>query len=298
MEKISTNIPLVSIALCTYNGEKYLTQQLDSLLAQDYTNLEIVIVDDASTDDTFNILKAFEKKHTHIRLIQNEKNLGFNENFKKAIELCTGEYIAIADQDDIWLAYKISKMMRHIGDDLLLYHDSANMYDNGFSSTKSTRTFHRFVAGKCAENLLFYNCVSGHTCLFNKALWAQIPPFPTHFYYDWWMAYTAACLGKLNYIKDKLVNHRLHADSSTYKDKKDPKLQRVYHLNLFLNHPLTPSKIKRLLTKLLNGYQKLEHKNFSVKLFITLIRNARNLFCIRKKSIISQFKFIVNESSK
>src|ERR1700748_3070750 len=95
--------PLVSVAMCTYNGEKYIRQQLDSILNQTWRNLEIVIVDDGSSDDTFAIISEYAEKDSRIKCFKNEVNLGFNKNFEHAVELTTGDYIAISDQDDIWL---------------------------------------------------------------------------------------------------------------------------------------------------------------------------------------------------
>jgi glycosyltransferase involved in cell wall biosynthesis len=105
-----TEQPLVSVAMCTYNGEKFINLQLDSILAQTYHNLELVIVDDGSTDETFNIISDYAKKDGRIKCFKNEVNLGFNKNYERAIKLTTGEFIAISDQDDIWLPHKMMMM--------------------------------------------------------------------------------------------------------------------------------------------------------------------------------------------
>ena len=91
---------MISIAMTTYNGEKYLREQLDSILNQTYKDFELIICDDCSTDSTVQIIKSYIDPR--IKLFINEKNLGFKKNFEKAIKLCTGEYIALSDQDDIW----------------------------------------------------------------------------------------------------------------------------------------------------------------------------------------------------
>src|SRR5215468_9284257 len=92
--------PLVSIALCTYNGEKFLQKQLDSLLEQTYPNIEIIAVDDASTDNTWRILMNSAKRYSNkLKLYKNEKNLGYSLNFERAIKLCRGDFIALSDQD-------------------------------------------------------------------------------------------------------------------------------------------------------------------------------------------------------
>ena len=111
---------LISVALCTYNGEKFLREQIDSILAQTYKNLEIVIVDDCSTDKTTNIINAYAEKDKRIKLFQNASNLGFNKNFERALGLTSGEYIAISDQDDIWLPQKLQSLLDNIKNNWLI----------------------------------------------------------------------------------------------------------------------------------------------------------------------------------
>lgn len=295
---MATKQSLVSIALCTYNGEKYIAKQLDSILNQDYPNLEIIISDDISSDGTAAILENYAAKNQNIKFWINESNLGFNQNFKKAMDNCSGDFIAIADQDDIWLENKISLLMENIGDNLLIYHDSAYIDNQDKPTGKSTLSHHRFVKGECAKNLIYYNCVSGHTCLIKKELLTLTPDFPTNFYYDWWLAYTAACTGKITFITDKLVQHRKHEESSTGKDKTDAKTARIAHLNLFHNHPLTPKNLQEFLQSLLKGYEALKTSSFSSKLFTTLLFSINSLFYIRKRSVFSLIKLIYRESSK
>ena len=120
-------VDLISIALCTFNGLNHLPDQMQSILGQDYQNLEIVIVDDGSTDGTYELLLKYKEDSKNIRLYRNVETLGFNKNFEKALTLCNGSFISFADQDDIWSLNKISKMHEKIDDNLLLYHDSKFM---------------------------------------------------------------------------------------------------------------------------------------------------------------------------
>lgn len=100
--------PLVSIALATYNGEKFLKEQLNSLIEQTYKNIEIVISDDGSSDSTITILDEFKKKDSRILYSKNPKPAGFKKNFERAISLCNGNFIFLCDQDDIWDKEKIN----------------------------------------------------------------------------------------------------------------------------------------------------------------------------------------------
>ena len=99
-----------SVALCTFNGEKYVTDFLDSLLSQTILPDEVVIVDDCSTDLTLSILKAYEKAFAMIKVYPLEKNVGSIKAFQKAIQLTQFPRIFLADQDDIWEPLKIQLM--------------------------------------------------------------------------------------------------------------------------------------------------------------------------------------------
>lgn len=290
------NLPIVSIGLCTYNGENYIASQLDSILSQSYEALEIIIVDDCSTDQTQAILTRYKEQDTRIQLFLNEKNLGFNANFTKCLSLCQGDFIAIADQDDIWYDHKIATLLANIKDNLLIYHNSAYIDEKGSLTGKTTRSHHRFVNGNCAINLVYFNCASGHTCLISKKLLKFIGTFPSGFYYDWWLAYTASCYGKIDYVNEVLVKHRIHHKSATANDQTDVKQLRTEHLKLFISHQSTPEVLKKLLQKLLKEYLDKRPHIFSFKLFLLLLRNSKELLYIRKRSTYSRLRFLINES--
>lgn len=116
--------PLVSVVLGTYNGEVYLEEQLRSVLAQTYPFLEIIAIDDGSTDRTVALLGEYAARDSRIRVIINERNLGFIRNFEKGCRLAGGKWIALCDQDDYWFPEKIEKMVAAIGDYPMIYCDS------------------------------------------------------------------------------------------------------------------------------------------------------------------------------
>jgi glycosyltransferase involved in cell wall biosynthesis len=117
-------VTLISIALCTWNGERYLAEQLDSLLAQDHHALELVACDDASTDGSWDILQRYAPRFAQRRLLRNTRNLGVHANFQQALALCRGEWIAPCDQDDIWAPHKLSRLLGAAADATLVYCDS------------------------------------------------------------------------------------------------------------------------------------------------------------------------------
>ena len=105
---------MISVALCTFNGEKFISQQLDSILSQSVPVDEIVVCDDGSTDSTCQILEQYAAQSQSIRLIKNEHNLGYIANFEKAIRLCQGDYIFLSDQDDIWHPDKVAESIGYL----------------------------------------------------------------------------------------------------------------------------------------------------------------------------------------
>jgi glycosyltransferase involved in cell wall biosynthesis len=208
--------PLVSIAICTYNGERFLKKQIDGLLAQDYTNIEIVAVDDQSSDNTWAMLQEYAQKDKRVQAYQNEKNLGYARNFEKAITLCKGDFIALADQDDIWESKKIGTVMASIGDAILVYHDSdfIDEQDQRIGDNTMASRF-RMYDGDSTLPFLLSNCISGHAALFSKKLVEFILPFNDAKYHDWWIAYVAFNVGKVKFVDEVLVHYRQHQTSIT-----------------------------------------------------------------------------------
>ena len=105
----------VAVVMCTYNGEKFLREQLDSILRQTYPISEIIVQDDCSTDSTVAILRSYAARDGRVRVIVNEHNLGFNRNFRSAVMKATADFVAISDQDDVWMPDKVERQVEAIG---------------------------------------------------------------------------------------------------------------------------------------------------------------------------------------
>lgn len=207
--------PLVSIALCTYNGAKYLREQLESLLGQDWDPLEIVVVDDGSTDETLEILREFAGRDSRIRVYVNEQNLGFLANFQKAIELTQGELIAPCDQDDWWSPTKVSRLATMIGDKDLAYCDSVLVDETGATLDMNVSDLVEMYSGNDPAAFVFSNCISGHALLVKRALILESLPFPQGFFHDWWLAFTATSRNGIVYVPEALVRYRQHRGAQT-----------------------------------------------------------------------------------
>jgi len=225
--------PLVSIAMCTYNGEQFLREQLDSLIAQDYPNIEIIIVDDCSTDSTFNILKEYQSNHSHIRAMKNPANLGFVKNFEKATSLCSGDYISLCDQDDIWFSHKISQLVDHIGESNLIYSGVQLINEKGQKIKREFLTIHR-LSGKCHLGLLFANCVTGHTCLIKRQALNKALPFPEKItVHDHWIALVSAATGGIKAHPETLSLYRQHDSNAILGEKEHHKNKFIKRKQLF-----------------------------------------------------------------
>jgi glycosyltransferase involved in cell wall biosynthesis len=224
---------LVSIAMATYNGEKYIKQQLESILNQTYNNLEVIICDDISKDKTVDIIKQYQKKDSRIKFYINKENLGFKKNFEKAISLCSGDFIALSDQDDIWKKYKIEKLVVNIKEYDLIHSASSLMDEN--SNIIAEKWLKQDNFKYSFEKLVFGNTITGCTVLFKKSLLKDFFPIPTgEKYHDWWLALLATKSKGITYINEPLVFYRQHSlqDTGAKVENKFQRLTRIA-LNMF-----------------------------------------------------------------
>lgn len=293
-----TEQPLVSIALCTYNGAKYLAQQLETLVNQTYFNIEIVAVDDQSTDDSIAIMAQFAAKHPNFIIHCNPENLGYVKNFEKAISLCKGEYIALADQDDIWDLNKIELLLQNIGNATLIYHDSAFIDEQNQPLHKKLSNLRNFYAGTDASVFLMDNCVSGHALLFKRELLQYFTGFNQEVFHDHWLAYVACNNGGITFIDQVLVNYRQHTQASTNilkqdrgQAKKNDTLARIEKQHAtaatFAGYPYNANQA--FIQRYYRLVEKRMHSYFSFSLFWFIFSHRDSLLYIYKKSALSKF---------
>lgn len=284
--------PFVSIALCTYNGSEFLSEQIQSVLDQDYTNFELVIVDDDSTDNTWDIISSY-LADSRIRFYKNEKNLGYAANFGKALSLCTGEFIALSDQDDIWLPQKIKLMVSRICDTSGLYHNSAFITESGeLTGVKLTDKVH-FVSGKNPESLLLYNYVGGHTLMIKRDVLNHALPIPKGIYHDWWIAFVCMNLDGLDFIDKPLVYYRIHDSNQTVLAEQNRKIYKTDR------HKLKRYKKVRKISESIHLLKIFEKANF---ISAELRCKIKRLIRLEKDRLMSDFSlrlfsFLVNNIS-
>lgn len=305
--KSTAPYPLVSIALCTYNGVGYLEEQLNSLVNQTYSNIEIIAVDDHSTDHTLKILDSYADEFINLKIISNEVNLGYVKNFEKAIKLCTGDYIALSDQDDIWDLNKIQLQVDAINDHILIYHDSELIENNGRSYNKHMSDIINLYHGDAPETFLIFNCVSGHSCLFKKDLLKYIFPFKKGYHHDHWLAYVAANHGTIGFVNKSLVKYRQHPNSNTDILLKKSKKKKGYHenrdvrkllrelrwLKFCANYPY--NKNPEFVSKFARLFEKRMRAFISIDYALFLYNNKDKVLYIQKKSEASKNTFIYKQ---
>lgn len=233
--------PLISIALAVYNGEKYLQQQLDSILNQTISDFELVICDDCSTDRTWNLLKRISESDNRIKVFQNSHNLGFKKNFEHAIKLCSGEYIALSDQDDIWTQDHLELLYNSIDDKSLACGNSELINGNGdtLGITLKEQESLDYIPDNDFDKLksivLYRNPYQGATMLFKRGLLHYILPFPDGVdFHDTWIASVACVTGGLAYVDKVILKYRRVATSVTgSRSKRKSKLIPFLHAWLF-----------------------------------------------------------------
>ncbi len=200
----------MSVVLGTYNGGVYLEEQLASLFAQTYPNIEIIAVDDGSTDDTVRILREHAGRHPAMKVFVNERNLGFIKNFEKGCSLSGGELIALCDQDDWWHTEKVEKMAAAIGDQPMIYCDSELCDENLGYLGKNISDIVHFESFYDCRQLCVFSRMYGHATLIRRSLFNQASPFLEEVPHDGWLAYHATLYGGVKYLPEALVKYRQH----------------------------------------------------------------------------------------
>lgn len=209
-------------AVITFNGLKYLPQQLDSILAQSRMLSHLVISDDKSTDGTWEYLEAWAKQAPfRVTLIRNERQLGLSANYQQAVSAVEADIIFSADQDDVWFPDKVEVQASILeqSPDVLLVHSDAVLIDGQGRDLGRTllgalgvrpveadaiRSDNAFAV-YCRRNL-----VTGATCAFRRILLDVSLPMADHTYHDHWLAFMAAAAGKVRMLETPTIQYRLH----------------------------------------------------------------------------------------
>jgi glycosyltransferase, family 2 len=211
--------PKLCILLASYNGEKYISEQLDSIINQTYKNWELIIRDDGSKDETVTILNKYEKKDERIKILRDDKgNLGFLKNFEELLFNAKEEFVLFSDQDDFWLKNKLEKFVEKIRDldekvlsKPLLVHCNSLVCDEKLEIIKE-----KFIDSKIAKknnsNIYFFEyIVQGSTSMVNKKMIRESLPFlKSVTLHDRYFHLLSQFLGTRVFIDESLVKYRQH----------------------------------------------------------------------------------------
>lgn len=214
----------VSVALCTHNGAQYLEQQLRSILAQRLRPLEVVVSDDASTDDTVQIVRRIWDElpdAPRLVLLSNHKALGVTANFEQAVSACTGELIALSDQDDVWQPERLEVIaakfqsrpgLRLVFSDARLVSGAGSPLETSlFEALEiSPRDLEAVRSDEAFATLLRRNLVTGATTVFRRSLLDAALPLDRAWVHDEWLAVVAAATGEVDWVPDLLIDYRQH----------------------------------------------------------------------------------------
>ena len=286
---------LVSVALATYNGERYLKEQLDSIYNQTYKNIEVIVSDDKSTDSTTNILEHYKQKFRLVYSV-NEKNIGLLKNFENAVSKCTGNHILLSDQDDIWMPNKIDTLVKNIGDFSLIYSDGYIINDkkklnlNKISQQKWIKPFGIDSTDQdLFKYLIFNSFILGCSIMFKRELLKTALPFyESYRNHDWWISLCADNQQGVQYINKALFYYRIHETNSSIKPKLSfsNKLFRLFSIGRIESRKILLNNDKLIFNYLdNNNFYRNSHKDE----YINKVRNRYNV----NKSLFSRLRLMV-----
>lgn len=220
------SVPTVVIVLSSYNGERFIAEQIDSIRRQTHPTWKLLVRDDGSSDRTVDIVQALSELDTRVSLLRDAKgNLGPAASFGVLLEHALGtnaDYFALADQDDVWSPTKIARELELIQQQerqaenpkpILVHTDLTVVREDLSSIHRSFLAYQnlRHQPHQPLSTLLIQNFVTGCTTLLNRALVQAAVPFPNVIMHDWWLALCSAALGEIIYLSEPTVLYRQHS---------------------------------------------------------------------------------------
>ena len=258
---------MISIAMTTYNGAQFVQAQLRSILEQTRQPDEIIICDDGSRDDTVNIIRhVMETSGTdRIRLVENEENLGYIRNFYKAISLTKGDYIFLADQDDIWHREKLEKslaIMERTGAaaictrSRLIDRDGQEMDENAFIVSVLLTRLKEELGPVRFSDLVIENVAQGCTYCFTKEVRAKYLALNSRqLIHDHQIMFIASLVGKVYACAEPMIDYRIHGSNSAGLQENDKNIKVIWK-----KPKLKPSRV--IFLEELNRVVKVPHVHF------------------------------------
>jgi len=224
---VAAHAPSISVALATYNGERFIREQLESILAQSLPPAEIVVRDDCSTDNTLGVVREVLSTRrlaalgVELRIVVNDKNVGPSKNFWLAIQGCSHELIALSDQDDVWMENKLEVLAAILESDpaALLVHSDAELIDSSGAALGMTLSeglgmseweTNHLVSGRSLPAIIRRNLVTGATAMVKRELANLAMDESTVDLHDGRLAIVASSLDGLRFCPQQLIGYRQH----------------------------------------------------------------------------------------
>lgn len=231
----------ISVVLCTYNGERFIENQLDSILNQTIPVTQVIIIDDFSSDSTLDILKRYNAEYMEVELVTHQKNKGITKSFQEGIKLADKEIIFLCDQDDIWELNKAERFIEKFReeDDLLVFSNADLINETGekingsFFEKLNVTVKEKLLIEQNEADLVFRkrNIMAGSSAAFSSELKSIVLPLihgETNMLHDRFIASVTAAIypDRIGLIDEKLSSYRIH-DNQTIGFKKINENQNV-----------------------------------------------------------------------
>jgi len=298
----------ISVALIVYNGAKYLRTQLDSILAQTHKVDEIIVCDDASYDNTKEILDEYKKNNPNLFFFHyNNQNIGPTKNIEKAIQACTGDIIILADQDDYWETNRVNRIVKWFEQNPTMNGvftngsliNSKGELDNKYGLWDAMSFPYKTIKSKneLNNNLKLYintveNSVTGATLAIRNNLAFLKQPFPIikNLVHDRWLAINLAENNSLGILDNKLIRYRIHSAQAIGGMTKNIEKYIELNANLLegipnINNSITSFKdLRYILNKIeinleiQNEILKIETKDFDNTNYIFILKNKHKIY--------------------
>jgi glycosyltransferase involved in cell wall biosynthesis len=298
----------ISVAFIVYNGSQYLRTQLDSILDQTLNVNEIIVYDDASSDNTKEILEEYKNKYPDLFFIHyNTKNIGPTKNIEKAIQACTGELILLSDQDDYWEANKVDTVVKWFEENPTMngvftngsIMNSKDELDNKYALWDAMSFPYKTIRSKTELNnsLKLYintveNAVTGAALAIRNNLPFLKQPFPVikHLVHDRWLAINLAETNSLGILEDKLIRYRIHSKQAIGGMTENIEKYIMLNANLLegmpnINNSIVSFKdLRYILNKIETNLQiqneisKIEYKEFDNANYVAILKNKQKIY--------------------
>ena len=294
----------ISVAFIVYNGARYMREQLDSIVVQTHKVQEIIVCDDASSDNTKEILEEYKNKHPNLFFIHyNTQNLGPTKNIEKAIQACTGDITLLVDQDDYWEAHKVATIIKWFEQNPTMnglftngsLMNSKDELDNKYALWDVMSFPYNKIKNNNGlnDNLKLYintveNTVTGATLAIRNNLPFLKKPFPKikHLVHDRWLAMNLAENNSLGILNEKLICYRIHSEQAIggktkniekYIDLNTNLLSEELNINSFKDLRYILNKIEINL-QIQNEISKIENKQFDNDNYIAILKNKQQIY--------------------